>query len=57
MPLVNDAPESTENSYETAVVANVTFTILSLSLATINTFVSLIISLITFWIFYNYEKK
>ena len=36
---------------------NVTFTILSLSLATINTFVSLIISLITFWIFYNYEKK
>ena len=36
---------------------NVTFTILSFSLATINTFVSLIISLITFWIFYNYEKK
>ncbi|MBD1160928.1 disulfide bond formation protein B [Pelagibacterales bacterium SAG-MED15] len=36
---------------------NVTFTILSFSLATINTFVSLIISLITIWIFYIYEKK
>ena len=36
---------------------NVTFSILGLSLATINTFISLLISLITFRTFYNYEKK
>ena len=36
---------------------NVTFTILGLSLATINTFVSLLFSLITFREFYCYEKK
>ena len=35
----------------------VTFTIFGLSLATINAFVSLIISLITIKIFLNYEKK
>ena len=36
---------------------NVTFTILGLSLATINTFVSLFFSLITIRKFYIYEKK
>ncbi len=36
---------------------DVTFSILGLSLATINTFASLTISLITMKIFYNYEKK
>ena len=36
---------------------NVTFTILGLSLATINTFVSLFFSLITMRKFYIYEKK
>ena len=36
---------------------NVTFTILGFSLATINTFVSFIFSLITFNIFLKYEKK
>ena len=36
---------------------NVTFFILGFSLATINTFVSIIISFITLRIFYKYEKK
>ncbi len=36
---------------------NVTFSIFGLSLATINTFVSFIISAITFRIFLNYENK
>ena len=36
---------------------DVTFTILGVSLATINTFVSTILAIITFKIFINYEKK
>ena len=36
---------------------DVNFRIFSLSLATINAFISLILSIITFRIFYNYEKK
>ena len=36
---------------------NVNFTLFGISLATINTFISLIFSLITFWKFKNYEKK
>ena len=36
---------------------DVTFTMLGVSLATINTFVSTILAIITFKIFINYEKK
>ena len=36
---------------------DVTFTILGVSLATINTFVSTILAIITFRIFLKYEKK
>ena len=36
---------------------DVTFTILGLSLATINTFISIILATITLKIFLNYEKK
>ena len=42
---------------ETISCKNVTFRILGLSLATINTFISLIISSITLIIFFKYEKK
>ena len=36
---------------------DVTFKILGLSLATINTIISFILSVITFKIFFNYDKK